>query len=214
MKYPGIPCGMWMLFRASFQKQLVRTLGYEAAAATSITKSAKAKYKKIIRALPQFEKDDRFLANIVSCAMLGAFVLSMPRRPDAAALADYYEAAMMTAPMRWFCRMSGKNKFTETEKQALKETAAKRHADRNPYSWNMEFYEYKDGSGYEARFTKCGICTLMQELGLFELTPALCRLDYAMSKAGGAADFLRKHTLAAGGPYCDCGYVKKDAAKP
>ena len=168
MKYPGIPCGMWMLFRASFQKQLVLTLGYENEAAKSITKSAKARYKKIIRALPQFEKDDRFLANILSCAMLGAFVLSMPQRPDTEALADYYEAAMMTAPMRRFCRMSGKNKFTETEKRSLKETAAKRHADRNPYSWNMEFYEYQGGSGYEARFTKCGICTLMQELGLFE----------------------------------------------
>ncbi len=22
-------------------------------------------------------------------------------------------------------------------------------ADRNPYSWNMDFYEYSDGSGYE-----------------------------------------------------------------
>ena len=43
--------------------------------------------------------------------------------------------------------------------------------------------------------------------------PALCRLDYAMSKAGGTTDFVRKHTLAAGGPYCDCGYVKKDAAR-
>ena len=31
-------------------------------------------------------------------------------------------------------------------------------ADRNPYSWNMEFYEYPDGSGYEGRFTRCGIC--------------------------------------------------------
>ena len=38
-------------------------------------------------------------------------------------------------------------------------------ADRNPYSWNMEFYEYPDGSGYEGRFTKCGICVLMKKLG-------------------------------------------------
>ena len=33
------------------------------------------------------------------------------------------------------------------------------------YSWNMEFYEYPDGSGYEGRFTKCGICVLMKKLG-------------------------------------------------
>ena len=82
-------------------------------------------------------------------------------------------------------------------------------ADRNPYSRNMEFYEYPDGSGYEGRFTKCGICVLMKKLGLYDLTPALCRLDYTMSEAGGATDFVRQYTLASGGPYCDCGYKKK-----
>ena len=50
----------------------------------------------------------------------------------------------------------------------------------------LEFYEYPDGSGYEGRFTKCGICVLMKELGLYDLTPALCRLDYTMSEAGAA----------------------------
>ena len=54
----------------------------------------------------------------------------------------------------------------------MKATAALRAADRNPYSWNMDFYEYPDGSGYEGRFTKCGICVLMKKLGLYDLTPA------------------------------------------
>jgi hypothetical protein len=59
----------------------------------------------------------------------------------------------------------------------MKAHAALKAAVCNPYSWNMEFYEYPDGSGYEGRFTKCGICVLMKELGLYDLTPALCRLD-------------------------------------
>ena len=49
----------------------------------------------------------------------------------------------------------------------------------------------------------------MQELGLSDLTPAMCHLDYAMSEAGGATNFVRIYTLASGGPYCDCGYKKK-----
>ena len=73
----------------------------------------------------------------------------------------------------------------------------------------MDFYEYPDGSGYEGRFTKCGICTLMKELGLYDLTSAMCRLDYTMSEAGGVTNFVREHTLASGGEYCDCGYKKK-----
>ena len=82
-------------------------------------------------------------------------------------------------------------------------------ADRNRYSWNMNFLPYADGPGYEARFSKCGICTLMGELGLSAYVPAMCRLDYTMSELGGTDIFVREYTLASGGPYCDCGYKKK-----
>ena len=209
MKYAGMPMGMWMLFVGSFRKELTAVFGYDADTAREITKNAKPRYQKIIAGLPEFEKADRFKMNIVNCAMLCAFVLNMPQRPDVTRLTDYYARSMMTAPMRWFCRKSGKNKFSEKDLAAMRRTAALRAADRNPYSWNMELFEYPDGSGYEARFDRCGICTLMQELGLYDLTPAMCRLDYTMSDAGGAADFVREYTLASGGPYCDCGYHKK-----
>ena len=120
MKYMGMPMGMWALFAGSFQKQLTAVFGYDADAAQAITKKAKPKYKAIIADLPVFEKADRFKMNIVNCAMIGAFILSMP---------------------------------------------------------------------------------------------ALCRLDYTMSEAGGVTDFVRQYTLASGGPYCDCGYKKKGFMK-
>ena len=208
MKYIGMPMGMWALFVKSFRQQLA-VLGYDADTAREITRKAKPKYKEIIARLPAFEKGDRFQMNIVGCAMLGAFILSMPKRTEVGELTDYYAKAMMTKTMRWFCRQSGKTKFTPKDIARMKATAALKAADRNPYSWNMDFYEYPDGSGYDGRFTKCGICTLMQELGLFDLTPAMCHLDYSMSEAGGVTDFVREYTLASGGPYCDCGYKRK-----
>ena len=211
MRYPGMPAGMWVLFVGSFQKKLTDVLSYDRAAAAQITKKAHGKYRELIAGLPDFEKGDRFQMNIVSCAMLAAFVLNMPKRPNADELTDYYAAAMMTGPMKWFCRKSGKVKFSRRDIEGMKQTAAFRAADRNPYSWNMEFLPYPDGSGYEARFSKCGICTLMGELGLSDLVPAMCRLDYTMSEAGGANDFVREYTLASGGPYCDCGYKKKES---
>lgn len=209
MKYLGMPMGMWALFVKPFRKRLKDVFGYDAEEAKIIAEKAKRKYREIIRGLPEFEKTDRFRMNIVNCAMLGAFVLSMPKRPDVERLTEYYAKAIMTRPVRWFCRKSGKKKFTEKDIARMKATAALRAADRNPYSWNMDFYEYPDGSGYEGRFTKCGICTLMKRLGLYDLTPALCRIDYTMSEAGGATEFVRTYTLASGGPYCDCGYKKK-----
>ena len=203
---------MWLLFKGSFRRHLVSGLRFSRDEARRTAASAGPRYRKIIAGLPEFEKADRFTMNIVNCAMLSAFVLSMREKPSVEELADYYAASMMTAPMRWFCRMTGKKKFSAQDIRGMQATAALRAADRNPYSWNMEFLPYEDGSGYEARFSQCGICTLMKELGLFQYVPAMCRLDYTMAEAGGACDFLRKYTLASGGPYCDCGYQKKGRA--
>ena len=208
MKYAGMPAGMWLLFAGSFRKHLSSVFSYDQETARIVSAKAKPKYREIIGKLPEFEKADRFKMNIVNCAMLSAFVLSMQKKPSVEKLTDYYAKSMMTGPMRWFCRMSGKRKFSDKDIRGMKATAALKAADRNPYSWNMDFLPYSDGSGYEARFTRCGICTLMNELGLCDLIPAMCRLDYTMAEAGGACNFVREYTLASGGPYCDCGYKK------
>ena len=129
MKYAGMPMGMWALFAGSFQKQLTAVLGYDAATAKQITKTAKPKYKEILTKLPEFEKGDRFQLNIIGCAMLGAFVLCMPQRPDTEALTVYYENAQMTPLMKWFCRKSGKSKFTAKDMAAMKD---RRSESRRP----------------------------------------------------------------------------------
>ena len=213
MKYAGMPAGMWLLFSGSFRKQLSAVLKYDARTAGEITAKAKKKYREIIASVPEFEKGDRFKMNLVNCAMLSAFLLSMPEKPTVEQTTVFYRDSMMTGPMKLFCRMSGKKKFSDADVDGMKKAAALDPADRNPYSWNMDFLPYADGSGYEARFTTCGICVLMKELGLYDLVPAMCRLDYTMSEAGGASVFVREYTLASGGPYCDCGYKKKGAGK-
>ena len=102
---------MWTLFAGSFQAQLTDVLGYNEQTAKAITRRAKAKYKEILSRLPEFEKGDRFKINLVGCAMLGAFVLTMPERPNVDRLTEYYAKAMMTKPMRWFC-VKRREKFT------------------------------------------------------------------------------------------------------
>ncbi|MEY8335333.1 L-2-amino-thiazoline-4-carboxylic acid hydrolase [Lachnospiraceae bacterium 47-T17] len=209
MKYIGMPMDMWALFSKSFQQNLVTVFGLDRYSAGTVKAKAKPKYKEIIAGLPEFEKGDRFKMNIVNCALLSAFVLNMPERPDVKRLTAYYAGSMMTPAMKWFCSKRGKSKFTKKDISSMKAAERLRAADRNPYSWNMKFLPYPDGSGYEARFTACGICTLMRELGLYNLVPAMCRLDYTMAEAGGTSDFVREYTLASGGPYCDCGYKKR-----
>ena len=76
-----MPFGMWTMFAGSFQKQLTVVFNYDVDTAKAITKKAKPKYREIISELPEFEKGDRFKMNLVNCAMIGAFILSMPERP-------------------------------------------------------------------------------------------------------------------------------------
>ena len=209
MRYLGLPAGMWMLFRRSFQRNLTVVLGIDERAAADITKRAKTKYREIIKDLPRFEKGDRFVVNIVNCAMFASFCLEMKEKPSPEQMTVYYRESMTTGAMKWAMKRSGRRKFTKSDIASMQRTAAMKAADRNRYSWNMEFLPYADGSGYEARFDRCGICTLMGELGLAAYIPAMCRLDYTMSELGGADIFVREYTLASGGPYCDCGYKKK-----
>ena len=68
--------------------------------------------------------------------------------------------------------------------------------------------EFEKADRFKRNIVNCAM------IGAFILsTPALCRLDYTMSEAGGATDFVRQYTLASGGPYCDCGYKKKGFVK-
>ena len=99
MKYTGMPFGMWTLFAPSFRNQLTAVFGYGTNTAKAITKKAKSEYRRIIAGLPEFEKGDRFKMNLVNCAMIGAFILSMPELPKVDRLTDYYAKSMMTKPI-------------------------------------------------------------------------------------------------------------------
>ena len=61
---------MWMLYKKPFREGLVSNLGFTAAEAKTIAKAAGPDYKAIISKLPEFEKGDRFVTNIVNCSLL------------------------------------------------------------------------------------------------------------------------------------------------
>lgn len=103
----------------SFRKNLTAIFGLDGKSRT-VTANAKQTYAQILKELPDFEKGDRFLMNIVSCAMLAAFVLSMPERPDVTRLTSYYEQSMMTPAMRFYCRKSGSRRFSPESLSAMK----------------------------------------------------------------------------------------------
>ncbi|MDE6214280.1 MAG: hypothetical protein K2M70_12490, partial [Lachnospiraceae bacterium] len=131
MKYIGMPLGMWVLFRKSFEQNLITEFGLDRDAAKTVAAKAKLRYKEIIAGLPEFEKGDRFKMNIVNCALLSAFVLNMPERLDVNRLTTYNANAMMIPAMKWFCRKNGKSKFSDKDIAAQKATERLKAADRN-----------------------------------------------------------------------------------
>lgn len=97
--------------------------------------------------------------------------------------------------------------FTEKHQSTLKTNAEKSHTLNNPYSWQFDFRAGKDINIFTAIFTTCGICHLMNTLGISEIVPAMCHYDYVMAEQTGTI-FTREYTLATGGPYCNCNYKK------
>lgn len=92
MKYGFMPKLMWTAYKGSFKKQLTETLGE--AEPDKVMKSAHEKYKGILSAVNEFEKGDRFLVNILSCAMLSSVLLSLKKEYSVEQVRVFYRRAM------------------------------------------------------------------------------------------------------------------------
>ena len=63
-------------------------------------KNAKKRYKEIVESIQEFDKGDRFLFNILSCAMLSSVLLSVTNHYTVSEITSYYSKAMNTKMLR------------------------------------------------------------------------------------------------------------------
>lgn len=78
MRYGFIQRLMWTGFKGTFRKQLSKS--FDERNPAEVMKNARKKYRKILSGVDEFEKGDRFLMNILSCAMLSAVLLSTEKK--------------------------------------------------------------------------------------------------------------------------------------
>lgn len=192
---------MWIAFHSSF-KEAIKTV-LDEKDADNVMKRAKKKYREILNGVDEFDKGSRFLTNILNCAMLSAVLLCTEKKYDAETVRIYYKTAMDNKIMRKVV-VSERN-YTEKGRARLKAFARKSQSITNPYDWKFTVEDGETINQYTATFYTCGICTLMNRLGLSEYIPAMCAFDYDMA-AMNNTKFTREFTLATGGPYCDCHY--------
>lgn len=194
---------MWAVFQPSFKKQLP-ILG--ASDFSVVMKNAKLKYQHILTDIPSFGKDDVLLINLLSAAMMAAVYLSLEKRPSLEQVTRYYDAAMSdNFVMRAFLKSS--NYYSRRHQRTLYKQAERSRRSTNLYSWKFHFVAGPSIDCFDAIFDQCGICTLFSKLGIAEITPTMCAYDYGMAKWT-KTEFFRTHTLAGGGPVCDCHYRK------
>jgi len=204
MKYGFMQRGMWLAFKGTFKKHLPV---FGEAGGNKFMSAAKKTYRTIIAGIDEFEKDDRFLVNILSCAMLSSVLLNLKGKPSLEAARLYYKKSMDD---NFFMRYAAAHStaYTENGRNKLKALAKKSEGNLNPYSWKYSVTDGQTINEYTATFYTCGICYLMERLGLKEYIPAMCSYDYDMAAMNNTS-FSREYTLAGGGPYCDCHYNHK-----
>lgn len=205
MKYGFMQKLMWTGYKGTFKKQLTETFNEENPKA--VMKAAHKKYKEILAGVTEFDKGDRFLINIISCAMLSSVLLSVKNKYSVEDVRVYYRKAMCENFLTKAASKKSKN-YTEKGREKLKAQAKKSESNTNPYSWKFTVEDGATINQYTAYFHTCGICYLMEKLGLKEYIPAMCTLDYDMA-AMNNTEFTREQTLASGGQYCDCRYNHK-----
>lgn len=195
---------MWTVFRPTFQKN-TSIIGVEDS--KSLMKKAKIKYYEILKDIPEYGENDVLLINLIGAAMYAAVYISLEKKPTIDQLSEYYEIAMNSnIVMKIFLKSS--DYYSKKYQNSLKKSAEKSQKSSNPYTWRFKVIQGDTLESFDAIFDKCGIWHMMNQLGIPEATPDLCRYDYAMAKLTNTV-FTREQTLAGGGTMCDCHYQKK-----
>lgn len=205
MKYGFIENLMWTGYKGTFRKQLTQTLSEENP--KEVMKKAHVKYKEILAGVPEFSKGDRFLINIVNCALLSAVLLSVEKKYTVEEIRLYYRKAMCENKLTKMASKKSKA-YTVKGREKLKMQAEMSRTNDNPYSWKFTVEDGETINQYTATFYTCGICRLMTQLGLKEYIPAMCTLDYDMAALNNT-EFTREYTIAGGAKFCDCHYNHK-----
>ena len=129
MKYNTLPKLMWTCYKSSFKKCLTTVLNESNPAL--VMKEAHKKYKEILSNVPQFDKNDRFIINILNCALLSSVLLSLENKYSLEEIRKYYQTAMCE---NFFTKKFSKKRrsYTVKGRQKLKEQAERSMKIENP----------------------------------------------------------------------------------
>lgn len=200
MKYNGFY--FWM-FKGSMKKVLTEKYGVQYA--SEIMKKSARVYREMVERADDIGADNPMAYNeLFALAFVALYVASEKKIPP-----ETVQEMMRRAlyHVGWYFGRTDLN--TEKGKAENKKSIVRyvkwytpERERQYPTSFKVDFV----GQPYEGacyyRITRCPICAYTEKLGVKELMPLFCELDQVMIALQHGV-LHRKHTIAAGGEYCD-----------
>ena len=200
MKYNGFY--FWM-FKGSMKKVLTEKYGVQYA--SEIMKKSARVYREMVERSDDIGADNPMAYNeLFALAFVAPYVASEKKIPP-----ETVQEMMRRAlyHVGWYFGRTDLN--TEKGKAENKKSIVRyvkwytpERERQYPTSFKVDFV----GQPYEGacyyRITRCPICAYTEKLGVKELMPLFCELDQVMIALQHGV-LHRKHTIAAGGEYCD-----------
>ncbi len=192
---------------------------YDSELADKIIEESHHEYEMLIPKIPDIggKKNPRERSLIQSAWALAVYrgMKSHGKTAEEAGRLSYelVEAQLASTP-RWILQLLGRWRFTRYSLNQRRKDALESQKRRYHEDWVLTFVE---GNGKEFDFgsdaTECGICKFFHAEGADELTPYLCRTEFAVSRALGLG-MARTTTLAEGGKVCDTRYKRGRETRP
>ena len=192
---------------------------YDSNLADKIIKESRHEYEILISEIPDIggRKNPRE-RNLIQSAWALALYRGLKSHgktaEEAGRLSYELVEAQLTSVPQWILRFLGRWRFTKYSLNQRRKDALESQKRRYHEDWVLTFIE---GNGNEFDFgsdaTECGICKFFHTQGADELTPYLCRTEFAVSRAFGLG-MARTMTIAEGSKVCDTRYKRGRETKP
>ena len=107
-------------------------------------------YRAILGGIPAFDRDERFLVNILSAAMLAVVYRSLREKPDLRVVTAYYREAMSGCALM-MAILKRRDAYSPKARAKLIRQAEASQGRTNPYTWK---YRFDGGDNMIRRYLK------------------------------------------------------------
>jgi len=138
------------------------------------------------------------------CGWFGAMQAMGLSADEAVKVIWFINEAYLKSFPRGLMKLGGRFYAHTRRKRGPKAAARSLSGNVHPMDWKIR-YEQVDSTTWKIDILECFMVKLAQKLGIKDMLPGICRMDYPFSHYFDT-EFRRKGTLADGFPWCDCWY--------